>query len=103
MRIQEVHVKNYRSILDETLPCDPLTALVGRNSAGKSSFLSALELFYDSSAKATETDYYNNDVSRPIEIAVTFAGLSHGETELFSHYIDNGILTVTPGFCLWSK
>lgn len=98
MRIQEVHVKNYRSILDETLPCEPLTALVGRNGAGKSSFLSALELFYDSSAKATETDFYNNDVSHDIEIAVTFAGLSHRETELFSHYIDNGLLTVTRVF-----
>ena len=81
--------------MDETLPCDPLTALVGRNGAGKSSFLSALELFHDPSAKVTETDFYNNDVSRDIEIAVTFAGLSPEETERFSHYIDNGLLTVT--------
>ena len=39
MLIQNVHVKNFRSILDESLPCDSLTALVGRNGSGKSSFL----------------------------------------------------------------
>lgn len=98
MHIQEVHVKNFRSILDETLPCDSLTALVGRNGAGKSSFLSALELFYDSSAKVTEADFYAEDVSHDIEIAVTFAGLSPEATELFSHYIDDGTLTVTRVF-----
>jgi len=31
MIIREVHVKNFRSILDELLPCNCLTALVGRN------------------------------------------------------------------------
>ena len=98
MHIQEVHVKNFRSILDETLPCDSLTALVGRNGAGKSSFLSALELFYDSSAKVTEADFYAEDVSHDIEIAVTFAGLSPEATKKFSSHIDDGTLTVTRVF-----
>lgn len=31
MIIREIHVKNFRSILDESLLCDCLTALVGRN------------------------------------------------------------------------
>lgn len=101
MHIQEVQVKNFRSILDETLPCDSLTALVGRNGAGKSSFLSALELFYNSSAKVTEGDFHAEDVSQDIEIAVTFAGLSPEEKECFSHYLDDGILTVTRVFAQW--
>ena len=103
MRIKEVQVKNYRSILDATLPCDSLTALVGRNGAGKSSFLSALELFYNSSAKAIETDYYNNDVSRAIEVSVTFTELSTEEAEIFSPYIDKGLLTVTRVFAQGSN
>ena len=55
MQIKNINVKNFRSILDESLPCDSLTALVGRNGSGKSSFLSALEIFYDPSASITTT------------------------------------------------
>ena len=76
MLIQEVHVKNFRSIMDESLPCDSLTALVGRNGSGKSSFLSALELFYNPSARVTPEDFYSDEVTQDIEVAVTFANLS---------------------------
>ena len=51
MLIQKIRVKNYRSIKDETLHLDRITALVGRNGAGNSSFLRALEMFYNSSAR----------------------------------------------------
>lgn len=74
MIIKHVYVKNFRSILDESLPCDCLTALVGRNGAGKSSFLRALEMFYEPSAKVTAEDFYAEDTSQDIEIAVTFSG-----------------------------
>ena len=57
MIIEEVHVKNFRSILDESLPCDCLTALVGRNGAGKSAFLRALEMFYEPSTKVIAEDF----------------------------------------------
>ncbi len=100
MLIQEVHVKNFRSILDESLPCDSLTALVGRNGSGKSSFLSAIELFYEPSAKVTAEDFYSEDVTQDIEIEVTFAGLSAEAKELFSAYIDNDVLTVARMFSL---
>ena len=94
MLIHEVHVKNFRSILDESLPCDSLTALVGRNGSGKSSFLSAIELFYEPSANVTAEDFYSEDVTQDIEIEVTFAGLSAEAKALFSAYIDNDVLTV---------
>lgn len=41
MIVKAIHVKNFRSILDEWIGCENLTVLVGRNSAGKSSFLRA--------------------------------------------------------------
>ena len=91
-------MKNFRSILDESLPCDSLTALVGRNGSGKSSFLSALELFYTPSAKVTVEDFYSEDTAQDIEIAVTFAGLSQEARELFSSYMDNDRLTVVRVF-----
>ena len=94
MLIQKVQVKNFRSILDESLPCDSLTTLVGRNGSGKSSFLSAIELFYNPSAKITEEDFYYEDTTQNIEIAVTFTGLSTEAKDLFSAYIDNDAMTV---------
>ncbi len=100
MLIREVHVKNFRSILDESLPCDSLTALVGRNGSGKSSFLSAVELFYDHAAKVTTEDFYSEDTSQDIEIAVTFAALSDDAKELFSAYLDSDVLTVVRVFSL---
>ena len=98
MLIQKVVVKNFRSILNESLPCDSLTALVGRNGSGKSSFLRALELFYDSSASVTPEDFFSEDVTENIEISVTFSGLSIEAKELFSSYIDNDSLTIVRVF-----
>ncbi len=98
MLIKNVHVKNFRSILDESLPCDSLTALVGRNGSGKSSFLSALELFYNPTARVTQEDFYAEDVTQDIEIAVTYTDLSAEARGLFSAYIDSDALTVVRVF-----
>ncbi|TET87826.1 MAG: ATP-dependent endonuclease [Desulfobacteraceae bacterium] len=100
MIIKEIHVKNFRSILNESLPCDCLTALVGRNGAGKSSFLHALEMFYDPSAKAVTEDFYAEDTSQDVEIAVTFSDLTPEEKGFFSAYVDNDTLTVVRVFSL---
>jgi len=92
--ISSLHVQNFRSIRDEALPCDRLTALIGSNGAGKSSFLHALDLFYRPGAPYTTEDFYNQDTSKEIVIAVTFAGLSDEEKELFRKYIEGDTLTV---------
>ena len=94
MRIHQIRVKNFRSILDESLRLDSLTALVGRNGAGKSSFLRALELFYDSSQKVVAEDFYARDTSREIEIAVTYGDLNAEEMAFFAAYTDDSTLTV---------
>lgn len=98
MVVKEVQVKNFRSILGNSLPCDTLTALVGRNGAGKSSFLKALEMFYDPSAKVIAEDFYAEDTSQDIEIAVSFSDLTAQERDFFSAYIDNNTLTVVRVF-----
>jgi predicted ATPase len=36
MIVKMLHVKNFRSIIDECIDCDNLTVLVGRNGTGKS-------------------------------------------------------------------
>ena len=98
MQIKEIHVRNFRSILDGTLPCDHLTALVGRNGAGKSAFLSALELFYARSPVVSPEDYYAEDTLREIEIGITFRDLSSEAKELFASYLQREQLTVVRVF-----
>ena len=80
------------------MPFDSLTALVGRNGSGKSSFLNALELFYNQSARVTEEDFFSEDVSKDIEIAITYSDLSPEARSLFSAYIEDDRLTVVRVF-----
>ena len=98
MRIKRIHVKNFRSILDEHIDCDSLTALVGRNGSGKSSFLNALEIFYEPSGKVSIEDFFSEDATNNIEIAVTFTALMPNAKELFAHYVENDDLTVVRVF-----
>ncbi|MDT8901252.1 ATP-dependent nuclease [Anaeroselena agilis] len=94
MIIESIRVTNFRSILAEMLLCDDLTALVGVNGAGKSSFLRALEIFYSPTPKIDMGDYYNKDVTRDITVAVTFKNLSDEAQEKFSKYMQGDTLTV---------
>ena len=42
--LEKIHIKNFLSLRDVTLPFKPLTVLVGPNASGKSNVLKALEL-----------------------------------------------------------
>lgn len=95
MNIQEIQVKNFRSLREATFSCDRLTAIVGRNGTGKSSFLRALEIFYDQSATATPDDFYNGDNDQDISITVTFSDLTPDALQLFSPYVSKDTLSVT--------
>jgi len=100
MIIGSITVRHFRCIKNETLNCGELTALVGANGTGKSTFLRALSTFYDPSPKIEKRDWYNEDQSVPIEIAVTFDDLGHAERQRFSKYIDRDQLTVERVFVL---
>jgi predicted ATP-dependent endonuclease of OLD family len=103
MIVTAIHVKNFRSILDERIDCDNLTVLVGRNGTGKSSFLRAMEMFYDPKATVTAEDFYAEDTTKEIEIAVTFTDLGTEEKSLFAPYLDGNDLTVVRIFSLSGK
>ncbi len=98
MRISKLHVVNFRSILDETLECDNLTILIGRNGAGKSAFMQALRLFMDTSASPTAEDFYDRDATRQILIEVFFTDLNGEEQAEFKSYLENGHLVVQRRF-----
>ena len=95
MIISKLEVKNFRCIKDATMNFDRLSVIVGRNGAGKSTFLSAIDIFFDINAKVTDEDYFNKDVSAPIEIRVTFINLRMEEIEDNKSFIREGQLTVT--------
>lgn len=95
MLIQSLRVRNYRSILNETLKCDELTALVGPNGSGKSSIINALELFYSPTPRITLDDYYAKDCGQDIEVDITYTRLSAGATRLFGNYLQGDELSVT--------
>jgi putative ATP-dependent endonuclease of the OLD family len=101
MIIESVNIRNFRSILDETLYFEHLTALVGANGSGKSSILRALDLFYSQSPKIDNDDYYNENTSNDIVVAVTFKDLGD-ERELFSKYVQDNKLRVERVF-IWNN
>ena len=102
MIIESLEVEYFRSILKETLSLENLTALVGANGTGKSSFLHALNLFYSSSPKIDIDDFYNRDTANPIIIAVTYKNLSEEAKKLFSKYLQNAKLTVI-FYVIWDE
>ena len=94
MLIKSLTVKNFRSILDETLCFDKITALVGANGSGKSSFLHALELFYATQPKIIPDDFYNKNTDNEITFSITFKDLSVDAKTKFSRYLRKDELTV---------
>jgi len=95
MNIKNVFVKNFRSIREASLDCDRLTVILGRNGAGKSSFLYAVDTFYDVAAQITEEDFFDRDMASVIEIRVTYGDLRDEEKDEFKSYIQDGKLIVT--------
>ena len=93
MRIKSIRVENFRSVRSATLELDGLTALVGANGAGKSTFLRALLVFQDKQ-KVDAEDFYGRDTEKDIEIAVTFTGLPGAALKKFSKYTQDGELEV---------
>ena len=100
MIIKSLTVKNFRSILDETVCFDKLTALVGANGSGKSSFLHSLELFQAKQPKITLDDFYNKNTENEIIISITFTKLSDDAKTQFSKYLQEDELTVCRVFKL---
>jgi putative ATP-dependent endonuclease of OLD family len=92
--IKSVGVDNFRCVQHEVLTCGCLTALVGANGSGKSTFLNAIDLFYSTSPKVVLEDFYNGDVGNSIRITVTFRELDESEKKRFQKYLQDDELSV---------
>jgi putative ATP-dependent endonuclease of OLD family len=102
MFIQSIRIKNLRAYSDETVDFAPYTCMVGANGAGKSTILCALNIFFrETENSATnlsnldKEDFHGGDTEAPIEITITFNGLSADAQQDFVGYYRQNALIVT--------
>jgi len=95
LKIDRIEVENFRSLKGINIKFDDLSAIIGRNGAGKSSILYALDAFYNVSAQFNEYDYFDRDTSKEIKITVTYSELRENEKQEFDAYLSGDKLTVT--------
>lgn len=75
MRLARLRLKNFRCYRDEcTIDFDEMTAIIGRNDAGKSSIMDALEIFFEE-AKLDKDDASVGGDKANVEIACEFVEL----------------------------
>ena len=87
-------MKNFHSLCDVRISLDNLTALLGPNGTGKSSLLKSLGLFFVPNAKYEKEDFYNSEITSPIEVTVVFDKLNEQALNEFSPYVHNNELRI---------
>ncbi|WP_394524187.1 AAA family ATPase (plasmid) [Staphylococcus xylosus] len=77
MKLKNVKLKNFRGYKEEVIiPFHNITGIIGKNDAGKSTVLEALEIFFNNSLITCEREDLNiNADDTNIEISCTFADL----------------------------
>jgi len=98
VKIQKVHVTNFRCVRSAEVDLCALTGFVGRNGAGKSTFLQALQFFYSPTAAVSPEDYFDNRTTDAIAVQLTFTDLRPDEKAELAIYMDGDTLTVTKRF-----
>lgn len=88
MKLEQVHIKNYKSMKDLHLKSGNLISIIGENNSGKSNVLEALDLFFNPSKdKLSEWSFYSKETSQPIEIIAEFKEMNTWEKNYFSKWI----------------
>lgn len=100
MKIKSLHIQNFRSIEDQTIPIDQFTCFVGINGAGKSNVLAALNIFFRNFSgntnieKISEDDFHLQNTKEIIKIGVSFENLSDEAKDDFKAYVRQNELTI---------
>jgi predicted ATPase len=84
MKIKKIHIRNFRSIQDETIFLNDINLLVGKNDSGKSNLLKAMNLFFNGQTGWNEDFLFDRDYcsfatkvakkAEEISITLTFEG-----------------------------
>lgn len=109
VRITSVRIRNFRGFADQTIEFGDYTSLVGPNGGGKSSILTALNVFFRNTTHAStdllkleREDFHHKNTDEPVEITVTFADLSPEAQQEFKDYFRHGQLVVS-AIAKWSE
>ncbi len=89
MRIKNVRIKNFRSIVECTFKFNNLLVLVGKNNSGKSNIIDAIEMLLFKNKANSVYDF--NNILQPIEIEADFVDLTEFEKEKLGACLDNDI------------
>lgn len=103
MRIKRLEVSNFRALRNTAIDFQSTTALLGENNSGKSAFLLAIDLFFASSPRVTDTDYSDRNTTLPIDITLHFSDLTPDEDKEFGSNLIDGALVLTRRFLIGSE
>lgn len=102
MRIASVRIENFRSFADATIYLNNYTCLVGPNGVGKSTVLTALNVFFRETEdlptdlnQLDQEDFHCKETGEPIRITLSFCDLSEEAKEDFADYVRQDQLVVS--------
>lgn len=105
MKLREVIIKNFRGYYNETrIHIDDLTALIGKNDAGKSSILDALDVFFNQS-KVDPVDKNVLHTDEDTIIGCAFDNLPESITleDVSTSFSEEYLLNENHNFEVWKK
>jgi putative ATP-dependent endonuclease of OLD family len=102
MRLASVHLENFRAFADETIHFNDYTCLVGPNGGGKSTVLTALNIFFRETSyaqtdllKLDKEDFHHKNIDTPIVVTVTIDDLSTEAKDDLKEYVRQDKLIVS--------
>ena len=87
MKIKYMSISNYRSIKNINIKIADILQLVGKNNAGKSNILKAIDTFFDKNPSFILQDFKNKTKYIEIEMIGVFNKLNSNEKKIFKAYI----------------
>lgn len=84
MRLVSVEVNGFRCLRRVVMPMDELTILLGSNNVGKSTFLAALDFFFNGGGLTAEDRFFG--AGGAISVEATFDELTEADREAFTIY-----------------
>lgn len=97
MKIKKISVENFRSIKTLDFDFRDLTVLIGENNAGKTNILKALDAFFSPTVRNINKECFF-DLTKEIQITVTFNRLTSQERERIGKYLINDYVVVKRSF-----
>ncbi len=79
MYICYAEILNFRALEKVEIPLNQFSVLLGENDVGKTSFLYALDRFFDGKKISAKEDFFCEDISKDITITLTFNDLPSDE------------------------